>query len=319
MPVRENATRQEHGQEVIDITCTMRKWHKERNSATEFASPLRRNSSKCQTKVDDAELILVPVRRRCLSGELFAATNGPIPLSKRFASFGTPGVIGQVDQAQSQCNSHDLKEQVGSEPQLTEETTIPVKDIIQVVTRGEYGCKNQKNAKKRSTSVSRAENSVKEECRQQPIIRITTSTSRSYELLMESSNEHLVLMTFLKANSSKGNVAFVTKTDDDDQDKINEDNPQSKISKTNDSDGTNCNVGEPSQKDSNDETRTEEYQSMPIESNPSNLTGLSSGEKSFDVEALQAKTMAERLKTESFVEKLERRMHRLISSLDDRK
>jgi hypothetical protein len=303
----------------------MRKWHKETTLTAKFMSPHRRNSSKTQTKVDDAELILTPAyslnRRRCLSGEKMAETNTPIPLSKRFASFGTPEPIDHGDQAQCQNSWYDVQQPSGSQPQFEEETTIPVNDIIKVITRGEDdGKKQKKNTRKRSSSTARKDNSTKEDCRRPPTICITTSASGSYELLMESANEQLVLITFLKVNATKGKVSFVAETDDEHIHSKRDTQPKEKNSKkNNDSDKKSDIVGESSKKNTNDQKGMEGYQSMVIESNPSNLTAQSSGERSFDVEALTAKTMAERLETESMVEKIERRMYRVISSLDDRK
>jgi len=308
--------RQQLEQQPEEMSCTMRKWHRETLTSSKFISPHRRNSSKSQTKVNDAELILTPAfhftQQRCLSGEL---SNKPIPLSKRFASFGTPEFIDQEDQAQCQNSWTNIQRQAGSKPQFKVAMTIPVNDIIKVLTRGEDDGKKQKNARKRGTSTSKKDMFLKEECRQPPTICITISSSRSYELLMESTNEQLVLMTFLKVNSTKGKVSFVAETDDEDSNG-KRDNHISENSKNNSSDKRSGIVGESTQS----AAAIEEFQFMAVESNPSNLTlgtAQSSAERSFDVEAFTAKRMAERLKTESLAEKLERRMHRLISSLDD--
>jgi len=291
----------------------MRKWHFETKAAAAsvFKSPHRRKAKETETKVDDAELILTPVytvnRRRCLSAEKVADANGhtPIPLSKRFASFGTPQFIGEGDQAQRPNNFYDVEEKSAPEPQFQEEVTIPLNDIIRVTTRGEDGGKKPKSGKKRSTSTS-----SKEECRQ-PAITITTCTSESYELLMESTNEQLVLLTFLKVNSAKGKVSFAAESDDEGDCKI--DSPQNETSKNIDSGKTRNIVYE----SSSPKGVTDDYQPM-IESNPSNLTqNTSASQKSFDVEALTSKKMTERLKTESLLEKLERRVYRLFTSLED--
>ena len=283
-------------------------------------SPLRRDSSNGKTKEDDAELIFTPCqqrdhRRRCLSGEYSKDTNTPIPLSKRFASFGTPERIDRGDQLQCQDNGSDIQPQFGSEPQFTGETTIPVKDIIKVLTRGENDGKKPKTVKKRKCSPTKKDNCMKEECRQPPSICITTNCG-SYDLLMESTNEQLVLLTFLKVNSTKGKVLFVTETD-----KEQSNVPQAEKFKTVDAIKSNGTVGESTQ-GAKEQADMEEYQSLVIEPNPSTVTqgtAQSSGDRSFDVEALTAKTMAERLKTDTLAEKLERRFYRLVSSLDDRK
>lgn len=250
-----------------------------------------------------------------------AETNTPIPLSKRFASFGTLEPIGHGDQAKRQNSWYDVQEPSVSQPQFKEETMIPVNDIIKVVIRGEDdGKKQKKNTRKKSSSTNKKDHSVKEECRRPPTICITTSASDSYELLMESANEQLVLVTFLKVNATKGNVSFVEETDGEHGHSKRDSQKKGKTSKkNNDSDKESGIVGEFSQNDAKNQKGIEGYQSMVIESNPSNLTAQSSGERSFDVEALTAKTMAERLETESMVEKVERRMYRVVSSLDDRK
>lgn len=50
---------------------------------------------------------------------------------------------------------------------------------------------------------------------------------------------------------------------------------------------------------------------------PSNLTQNTQSSKSFDVEAFTANRMAERLQSESVAEKVQRRIHRLVSSLEE--
>jgi hypothetical protein len=50
---------------------------------------------------------------------------------------------------------------------------------------------------------------------------------------------------------------------------------------------------------------------------PSNLTENTQSSKSFDVEAFTANRMAERLQSESVAEKVQRRIHRLVSSLEE--
>ena len=251
-----------------------------------------------------------------------AETNTPIPLSKRFASFGTPEPIDHGDQAKRQNSWYDVQEPSASQPQVKEDMTIPINDIIKVFIRREDDGKKQKkkNTRKRSSSTAKKDNSVKEECRRPPTICITTFASGSYELLMESANEQLVLITFLKANATNGNVSFVEETDGDHGHSKRDSHKKEKNSKETDDSDKECGiVGESIQNDAKEENGMEGYQSMVIESNPSNLTAQSSGERSFDVEALTAKTMAERLETESMVEKVERRMYRVVSSLDDRK
>lgn len=297
-------------QQLEEITCTMRKWHRETNAT--FVSPHRRNASKSPIKVDDAELIFTPVqrfhRRRCLSGEFtkVSDTNTPIPLSKRFASFGTPERIDPSDQYKESGQDHSDS---GSEPQFKEETTIAVKDIIKVLSRGEGSSKKPKAPKKRSASTSKKDASLKEERCQPPSICMTTP-SGTYELLMESTNEQLVLLTFLKVNSTKGKVVFVQEADSE-----SNTSPQTETKV----DAVNTSVE--TAKNETEEGDLKEFQTM-IAPNPSTLsqaTTQSTGNQSFDVEALTAKTMAERLETETMTEKLERRFHRLISSLDDRK
>jgi len=320
----ETRQQHQHQHQPEDMTCTMRKWHRETTTSSEFMSPLRRKSSKCQTKIDDTELILTPAyvhRRRCLSGEQLskiADTNTPIPLSKRFASFGTPDFIAPEDVQNSRCET--LQERSGFQPQFREEITIPVKDIIKVLTRAEDDGKQNKQSRKKSSEKSKMK-LLKEECRQQPTICITTSSSGSYELLMESTNEQLVLVTFLKVNSTKGKISFVTETKDEINNSGKRDTEQSDKNKTKDINNKFAlagEFGESKLNDAGDPNGMEEYQSMVIGSNPSNLTnGTTPSNRSFDVETFTAKRMNERLNTESLPEKVERRMHRLISSLGD--
>jgi len=63
------------------------------------------------------------------------------------------------------------------------------------------------------------------------------------------------------------------------------------------------------------------HQLQVIESKPSNVThstaATQASQKSFDMEAFTAKRMTERLKSESLAEKIERRLHRFLSSLEE--
>lgn len=296
------------------MTCTMRKWLKENKNST-FTSPLRRDSSIGCTKEDDAELVFTPqynfLRRRCMSGET-KDMNTPIPLSKRFASFGSPALIDHGDQVQTDDAGSDIQSQSAvTEPIFKEELTIPVKDIIKVLTRSEIDVK-PKPIRRKSSSVSKKDNSVKEECRKPPSLCITTQKG-SFELLMNCTNEQLVLLTFLKVNSKEGNVLFVQET------KKKPAIPKSDNSQSKTVDAVKPN-GESTKTETQEQTNLdEEYESLAILPNPSTVTDQSTGDRSFDVEALTAKTMAERMEKESLTEKLERRFYRLVTSLDDRK
>lgn len=306
---------QQLSQQAEEYTCTMRKWHKETNTASDFVSPLRRNKSECQTKVHDAELILSLAhcynRGRCISGELSKTsdTNTPIPFSKRFASFGTPNIIDNDEKGHYSWSSSTHQRSVESaEQRISKEVTIPVKDIIRVLTRGEDVGDNVKRKLARKDL-------LREESCQQPSICITTSTSGTYELLMESTNEQLVVKTFIQVNSGIGKVSFVTGTDDDEHLDCNQKNKRLKIKYGDDTDNI---VDESGHNDANNEDNMNQFKSMVLESGPSDLThGTSHSNGSFDMEAFTAKRMNERLKTESLTEKLERRLHRIISSIDE--
>ncbi len=246
------------------------------------------------------------LRRRCMSGE--ANTNTPIPLSKRFASFGSPALIDHGDQVQNDDAGSDIQSQSAvTEPIFKEEITIPVKDIIKVLTRSEIEGK-PKAVRRKSSPAPRNDKSPKEECRKPPSLCITTHAG-SYELLMKCTNEQLVLLTFLKVNSKDGKVLFVQETKQKPAKSDNSQTEKADAVKANDT-----------QKEPKDQTNLEtEYENMVILPNPSTVTEQSTGDRSFDVEALTAKTMAERMEKESLTEKLERRFYRLVTSLDDRK
>ena len=296
------------------MTCTMRKWHKENKNST-FTSPLRRDSSIGCTKEDDAELVFIPLhnylRRRCMSGET-KDMNTPIPLSKRFASFGSPVLIDHGDQVQNDDAASDILSQSAvTEPMFKEEVTIPVKDIIKVLTRSEIDVK-PKPMRRKGSSVSKKDNSVTEECRKPPSLCITTHDG-SYELLMNCTNEQLVLLTFLKVNSKEGKVVFVQET------KKKPTIPKSDNSPSKTADAVQPNGETPKTEPKEQTNLDEEYENLAILPNPSTVTEQSKGDGSFDVEALTAKTMAERMEKESLTEKLERRFYRLVTSLDDRK
>ena len=250
------------------------------------------------------------LRRRCMSGE--ASVNTPVPLSKRFASFGSPILIETGDQVQSDDAGSDIQSQSAvTEPMFKEEVTIPVKDIIKVLARSEIEGK-PKPVKRRSSPAPRPDKSPKEECRKPPSLCITTHAG-SYELLMNCTNEQLVLLTFLKVNSKDGKVLFVQET------KQKTANAKSDDSQTKKADAVETNE-ESTHKETKEQSNLDsEYEKMTILPNPSTVTEQSTGDRSFDVEALTAKTMAERMQKESLTEKLERHFYRLSTSLDDRK
>lgn len=292
-------------------------------SSTDFVSPLRRISSGGKTKVDDAELVLVPAfcsqkerpgKRRFSGGELskIADTNTPIPLSKRFASFGRPDFIDHGDEGQSRK---------GTEFQFKEELTIPVKDIIKISTPDEDDDKNKKSPKRRNFFKKTL--SSKGFSRDQKTIRITTSSFGSYELLMESTNERLVLMTFLKVN-----LKNLTAANADDPQKGNTIGIDRMRSNGTLSDRIRRSFSERVRRSFSEtidlKKSIDEFPfALLVESNSSNVTSattpsqLSNGSGSFDVEAFTAKRMSERLEKETLTEKLEQRMHRIVSSIDE--
>ncbi|VEU37570.1 unnamed protein product [Pseudo-nitzschia multistriata] len=326
-------------QQPEEMTLTMRKWHRAPTASPEFL--LRRTKSSADAR-DDAELILTPLRKnnlvrrgRCQSMGNGCDANTPILLSKRFASFGGPE--GMYDETQEEARIErtrtedtrgqtraptgprgpipmrhqysDIPRQIGSEPKPAE-VTIPISDIVEIWTHGEG-----KNATtKRKTSKN--ESDSREEHRRRRTIGIETCSLGSFELLMESTNELLVLQTFLKINAVQGRVDFAIRTGDDHRDMPaarGSDRASPRCSSADPRPGDRT-VGRLSDGDDLNEL------SATIQTNPSNLTNDTAhtdGEKSIDVEAFVAKRMTERLKRESLTEKVERRMHRLVSSLEE--
>ena len=222
------------------------------------------------------------------------------PLSKRFASFGT---------SEQRSKSFD---------EFVEEVTIPVDDLIRVYAHSDQGSssKGRKNKRRKTRTINNVIDSSKEELNERTI-GIATKSFGSYELRAESSNEQLVLMTFIRANVPKGKVVFVQNADMFSKGTIR----KSDCSDVADNSTDNRNL-----KNANKSTGAGNngddnfYQSMIIEQNSSNFTqSTGQSQKSFDVEEFTAKRMSERLKSESLSEKIERRMHRFISSLEERK
>jgi hypothetical protein len=184
----------------------------------------------------------------CCGGSDFT---DPIPLSKRFASFGTVegcnsrllSTKGSNNQNQNQNSASNNNNTTATGPsQKLETITIPMNDIMLIGI-------NQTNDNLHQTN-------------------ITTMSAGYFELSMESQNGCLVLQAFLKANLPKEKVV----------------------------DGS--------------------HQLQQLPRSPSNNTVST---KSFDVEAFTASRMTERLKSESMTEKLQRRIHRLVSSLEESK
>jgi len=310
--------RQQPSEQSEEMTCTMRKWHRTSNSSSEYVSPqLRKSTSDSKTKEDDAELILT--RTHCVRNRhTHADGNTPIPLSRRFASFGGPEILHNEEEQPLEeiptvpiALSHHPSDVQGSVSQHTassEEWTIPVEDIKVVRTfDGDEQKSSTKKRKDKSESSSRAEH------RRRRTIGIETSSFGSYELLMESTNELLVLTTFLKVNSTKGKVAFVTSTGACGCDVIQE-------TATNSSGRTSNNDATRSKPPTVHNTTEGDQDYQRIDPNPSNVThdtAHTDGDKSIDVEAFTAKRMSERLNRETLTEKVERRMHRLVSSLEE--
>mmetsp|Transcript_6206 Transcript_6206/g.13373 ORF Transcript_6206/g.13373 Transcript_6206/m.13373 type:complete len:493 (+) Transcript_6206:228-1706(+) len=326
--------RQQIGRQLEEMTCTMRKWHKATGSPENQSPQMQKYCS--ETKKGDAELILTTAhwntRDHSYGCSSVGDENTPIPLSKRFASFGGPDILCE-QQEQEQLTSHPIRQRAyssdthqyrtGIQQNTKRELIISVNDITKIRTHGECDGKNSKNTKR-----NRSKNgfSCNKEHRRRRTISIETTSSGSYELLMESTNELLVLMTFLKVNAKKGKVAFIRKTDDDDCDKTNVNTTKKN---TKNSTSKECSIGgdgSPNQdqtaKDKNDSVGEHAvlYAKRTIEPNPSNVThdtAQTDGDKSMDVEAFTARRMSERMERETLTEKVERRMHRLVSSLEE--
>jgi len=249
----------------------MRVWHKT-TSAAEFSSPTNDarghkksvslsspfHAASAALKIQSSkefqhigpELILTPVSNPLVEQHMCCGSDfgDPIPLSKRFASFGS------LDGSRLCNNNNYLRNGSSGTPKFSQRqpspvpspklgtVTIPIKDIMLIDVDGNANNSYQTN--------------------------ITTMSSGYFEFNMESLNGRLLLMAFLKANLPKEKVL----------------------------DGTH----------------------LVLPRSPSNITQNTTGStKSFDVEAFTASRMAERLKSESISEKLQRRIYRLVSSLEE--
>eukprot|EP00536_Pseudo-nitzschia_multiseries_P008120 jgi/Psemu1/325073/estExt_fgenesh1_pg.C_2000025 len=330
----------------------MRKWHRASKSTEFLSSPRllrKRTSDRTGTgttkTADDAELILTlmtgnSVRSRHTIHNAETDANTPIPLSKRFASFGgpevlhehrrereqppeeteTPSLPGSIDHQSDVFRRHrsECRSEHPHPPSdaLCEEWTIPVQDICTIRTYDE-----KPKTRKRNGSKCESSSSYKAEHRLRRTIGIETTTFGSFELLMESTNELLVLTTFLKINATTGNAAFVTSTAAD----FDCDGTQpTTIGANHNGDGASSNDAMDSptgaQHTGDDDDGGDDDVHAGIVPNPSNVThdtAQTDGDKSIDVEGFFAKRMSERLNRETLTEKVERRMHRLVSSLEE--
>tara|TARA_B110001450_G_scaffold151563_1_gene141458 strand:- start:195 stop:887 length:693 start_codon:yes stop_codon:yes gene_type:complete len=225
------------------------------------------------------------------------------------------------------ASSHEY--QIQQEQQLKEKIYISLDNIVKVhVNNGDVKdatkkkVKGKKTDKRRSISTKNLEEQVYKRT-----IGITTRLGDwYYEFTMESMNEQLVLLTFLEVNSSSKNsnrlktpkIEFVPLSIEQGEHTADED--ESGDNKQHANHGNNTNNEKNSRtfatatNDDDDENILRQ-----IESNPSNLTqSTQQSNKSFDLEMFTAKRMKERLKRETITEKVERRMHRLSSSLEER-
>ena len=312
----------------------------------------------------------------------------PIPFSKRFDSFGSSHERSKsfrsMDQQQQQqqqqrfsrSNSPSLRQRRSScdttiqqqshqhhHQVLKEKIIIPVNDIakVHIHNHDDDGKNTKKNTKRKSSSNSNTNTTTKnEEQNYKRTIGITTASSGwYYEFIMESMNEQLVLITFLKVNSlstssttkvmaattggggrNKPNIEFVPLLKHHNHNHNNQDGTAtrsaadiSNIHKYGDSSSSNNVTNNNSTNDNtatttttttgvdgdNDNDNYIDLLNRSIESNPSNLTQTTqqSNKSLFDVETFTAKRMKERLKRDTISEKVERRMHRFISSLEE--
>lgn len=325
--------RQQIGRQLEEMTCTMRKWHKATSSSEHQSPQMKKYCSK--TKKDDAELILTTAycntRDHSYGCSSVADENTPIPLSRRFASFGGPDIVCEQQEQEEQTTrpirqraySNDTHQyRTGIQQNSKKELIISVNDITKIRTHEEGDGKNSKITKRNR---SKNGSSCNREHRGRRTISIETTSSGSYELLMESTNELLVLMTFLKVNAKKGKVAFIRKTDDNDCDRTSANTTKrtkNSTSKKYSISGDESPNQDKTTKDKNESVGDHDVLSVKrtIEPSPSNLThdtAQTDGEKSMDVEAFTAKRMTERMERETLAEKVERRMHRLVSSLEE--
>jgi hypothetical protein len=257
---------------------------------------------------------------------------------------------------------------------LKEKIIIPVNDIAKVHVHNyddddnddnndnNNGKNTKKNKRKSNSSNTNTKGTKNEEQNYKRTIGITTvSSGWYYEFIMESMNEQLVLITFLKVNSlsstssstatkvmgataggNKTKIEFVPLLKNQNQNNQNDDDAtrrtvDSSIIHKNCDSSSSKNVTSNVTNNTNDNTATatatatatttenggdNDYDidvlNRSIELNPSNLTQTTQqSNKSFDVETFTAKRMKERLKRDSISEKVERRMHRFISSLEE--
>jgi len=370
-----------------EMTCTMRTWHKTSTPPTSSEFLPRKTQQGQRRKSSDItksatnqsssssssglpELILTHVYYKnmktpysCSSPNITEmneggldmhntdASNKPIPLSKRFESFGSSGQrsksFGLIDNIMDQSrhqhfsisNGRSSSRQRGiscdvqpqQQQQSKEKIVISLDDIAKVHVNtndndndDRDGKKNNKKNKRKSRNGSNTFTKNNGEQNHKRTIGITTTSSGwYYEFTMESMNEHLVLLTFLRINSSSKaslrgktpKIEFVSL----------------KKKKQTAADGQNYNENDRSNNnkdaiithntnDNNNNNNTNGVDDFvrSIKLNSSNLTQTShQSNKSFDVETFTAKRMTERLKRESLSEKVERRMHRFVSSLEE--
>mmetsp|Transcript_4320 Transcript_4320/g.4882 ORF Transcript_4320/g.4882 Transcript_4320/m.4882 type:complete len:556 (+) Transcript_4320:142-1809(+) len=346
-----------------EMTCTMRTWHKtstppKRKSSDTTTAATNQSSSSSSSLSGLPELILTRIyykHRKILSSGSSSnisdmnkggldirktdTNKKPIPLSKKFASFGSSeprsksfGLSDNImDQSQhthfSISNGRSSLRQRGNgcdiqrqQQQSKEKIIISLDNIAKVHVNSDNDDRDGKNKRKSRNNGNTVTKNNEEQNHERTIGITTASSGWYYEFTMESMNEHLVLLTFLKINSSS-TASLIGKTP-----KI-EFVPLKKKKQTADDQNDNENNGDNNGKNasithnSNGKTTTTNNLDdfvRSIELNASNLTQTTQqSNKSFDVETFTAKRMTERLKRESLSEKVERRMHRLVSSLGE--
>ena len=324
------------------MTCTMRTWHKSSTPPTssEFLPQQQPSTPATIDQMTSSsglpELVLTPLYYKdppkntfsCSSPNIPNVKRGSTPLRRGSQRFGSTRRLSIGNSPlRERASSHEY--QIQQEQQLKEKIYISLDNIVKVhVNNGDVKdatkkkVKGKKTDKRRSISTKNLEEQVYKRT-----IGITTRLGDwYYEFTMESMNEQLVLLTFLEVNSSSKNsnrlktpkIEFVPLSIEQgehtaDEDKSG-DNKQHANHGNNTNNEKNSRTFATATNDDDDENILRQ-----IESNPSNLTqSTQQSNKSFDLEMFTAKRMKERLKRETITEKVERRMHRLSSSLEER-
>jgi hypothetical protein len=322
--------------DIEDMTCTMRVWHKSSERPKSFEQqniiPILANQSsslegnygvvssnnnkkECQPgpelifKAMPSNNILIESSQQyqyqqphlCCSADFGSNNNDPIPLSDRFLSFGSVDnhstVSNRSGRGGGSVVSRSPRASFTSYRGIGGLSVCDNNDMTAAATPSRRTLGTTTIAVRDIVMISTTGGGIgggtessnsnnNKDPSELNRIHITTTSSGLFELTTDSTNGREVVIAFLKASMPKERVVMG--------------NP--------DGGATSAVGGEGTRRDlATSRTRSGSTQHT------------QSSRSSFDVEAFTATRMSERLKSESLTEKVQRRIHRFVTSLDESK